>query len=176
MYDALEAAFGPRAARARQLGRHGRHHDRRRTPRWRTGSACSRSTRAGRSCAASTRSRACARRTPSIVNVGSRGRHGRRARPRRLLRLQGRGDRVLARDGDRPRRRGHPRQLRLPGHDRLALDRPPGRRRRVARRRSRRASRSGGSARPTRSPRRSSTSPPTRPRSRPAARSSSTAA
>ena len=34
-----------------------------------------------------------------------RRRHGRRAQPRRLLRLQGRGDRVLARDGDRPRLR-----------------------------------------------------------------------
>ena len=62
-----------------------------------------------------------------------RGRHGRRAQPRRLLRLQGRGDRVLARDGRRPHQRRHPRQLRLPGHDRLAVDRPPRRRRRVAR-------------------------------------------
>ena len=69
-----------------------------------------------------------------------------------------------ARAGHRPRRRGHPRQLRLPGHDRLAVDRAPGRR--TARRAttSSRASRSGGSARPRRSPRRSSTSPPTRPR------------
>ena len=54
----------------------------------------------------------------------------RAAEPRALQRHQGRRALPDARDGRRPRRRGHPRELRQPGHGRHALGRPPARRRR----------------------------------------------
>ena len=51
-----------------------------------------------------------------------------------LQRDQGRRALADAGDGRRPRRRGHPRQLRHAGHGRHALGRPPARRRRGPRR------------------------------------------
>ena len=88
MFDELGAAFGPELHVLVNSAGNPSPRRPRPTPRSRSGSAFSRSTRAGRSCAASTGSAACARHTPRSSRR-LRGRHGRRAQPRRLLRLRG---------------------------------------------------------------------------------------
>ena len=80
------------------------------------------------------------------------GRADRAQEPRRVLRIEGRGDRAHARARRRPRRRRDPRQRRLPRHDRHALGAAA--RRQAPASRSTRcgpASRWAGSARPRRS-------------------------
>ena len=121
-----------RARRARRRGRSGRHrgawHRRRHGP-GRLGSRARREPAGrlpdgARDDPASARRR---RRRDRQHRLAARS--GRRRPRRRLLRLEGRRDLAHACDGDRPRARGDPGQLRLPGADRHAAAGPVLRRR-----------------------------------------------